>query len=156
MDVAKPGWFTSHWVHHDWCLPRRTGLQHFGIVISALTPRHFDAEIDLGVNGGRDQSLESAHEGCLQGFREIVNPSKERELHDRVSNIALVELFHKVRVKITEDATTIGDQEFSSRFGGLEADKSGGPRSTGSDKLIVHTCRTFMRIEWSVGAYIMC
>ena len=131
MNVAKPCWFSSHWVHNDWRLSRSTCLQHFGIVVSTFSPEHFDIEIDLGIDSSRYQALDSSHQWSLQWLWEIVNPPEKREFHNGITNVALVQFFHKVGVQVTEHAASVGNQEFSSFFGSLEANKGSSPRSSG-------------------------
>mmetsp|Transcript_990 Transcript_990/g.1544 ORF Transcript_990/g.1544 Transcript_990/m.1544 type:complete len:346 (+) Transcript_990:1219-2256(+) len=139
MDIAKPSRFPCHWMGNNRGLPWSTSLQHFCIVVSTFSPEHFDIEVYLGVDSSRNQALDSSHQRTLQGFWEVIDPAKEGKFHDRVTNVAIVEFFDQIRVQVLEHATSIGNQEFSTSFSGLETDKCGRSRSSGSNKFVVHT-----------------
>mmetsp|Transcript_5937 Transcript_5937/g.13190 ORF Transcript_5937/g.13190 Transcript_5937/m.13190 type:complete len:237 (+) Transcript_5937:453-1163(+) len=139
MHVAEPMRLSSHGVNQDWWLTRRPSLKHFGGIVPSLAPLHIHTEINLGVNSRSNQSLHRSHNRGTSELWQTIHPSKEWELHNRVANVAIVELFNEFWIKVTEDRATIGDEELSTRFGGFEADEGGGTRGTGSYELVVHS-----------------
>mmetsp|Transcript_20888 Transcript_20888/g.49226 ORF Transcript_20888/g.49226 Transcript_20888/m.49226 type:complete len:263 (+) Transcript_20888:960-1748(+) len=120
-------------------LTRRSSLQHSFIIVSAFSPEHVDIKVNLCVNGGRNNSSHSSHDRPLDGIWQIVDPSEKRKLHHRIANTTVVEFFHKIRIQVAENSTTIGNQKLATLFGCFETNKGCGAGGTSSNELVVHT-----------------
>lgn len=140
MNIAEPGGVTGDGVDDNGWLGGCSCLEHAGVVVSTLSPSELHIKVDLGVDGGGGCCLESPHDGFLHKAGEVVDPSKEGQLHDRVPDTTVVELFHQIRAQITKHLASVGNQELTTLLGSLETNKGCSPRSTGSHKLIVHSC----------------
>mmetsp|Transcript_38104 Transcript_38104/g.113850 ORF Transcript_38104/g.113850 Transcript_38104/m.113850 type:complete len:331 (+) Transcript_38104:825-1817(+) len=123
---------------HDGRLRGRPGLEHLCAVVSPLPPPKIDAEVHLGVDRRGGQSLDPPHDGSLHELRQAVDPTEEGQLHDGIPDVAVVETLDEVGREIAEHGPSVGDDEFSSRLGRLEADEGGGAGGAGSDELVVH------------------
>lgn len=155
MNIAKPSGITRYGVHHNGRLGRRPCLEHACIVVSASSFKQFDGKVHLGINGKRSNALEKTHDGILNRFWQVVNPSKKGQFHDGITNLTIVQFFHQVGIQIAKHATTIGHEEFSARFGRLEANKGGSTRSAGANKFIVHACGGVAKKETRVLVHVL-
>mmetsp|Transcript_17640 Transcript_17640/g.38540 ORF Transcript_17640/g.38540 Transcript_17640/m.38540 type:complete len:227 (-) Transcript_17640:565-1245(-) len=69
VDVAEPGGLSGNGMPDNRGLFRGTSLQHPFVVVSAFSPEHVDVKVYLGVDGGRNNSSHSGHDGSLDGIR---------------------------------------------------------------------------------------
>ena len=138
VDITEPSWLASHGVLDDWWLTGSSCLKHLGIVVSSFTPKHFYIKINLSIDSSGNNSLQYRHDWLLQRSK-VVDPTEERKLHDGIPDVAVVKFLYNVRIQILEHSTSIGNQEFSSLIGSLEADKGSSTRRSGSDEFVVHT-----------------
>mmetsp|Transcript_9025 Transcript_9025/g.25010 ORF Transcript_9025/g.25010 Transcript_9025/m.25010 type:complete len:454 (-) Transcript_9025:84-1445(-) len=138
VNVAKPCGLGGGGMHHNGWLRRSPSLQHFGIIVSSFSPQHFHIKVNLGIDRRRNNTLHNGHGRSLHRIGQIVNPSKKREFHNRVTNLTIVKFIHQISIQIAKHSSSIGNNEFATRFCRLEADKSCGSRGTCANKLIVH------------------
>mmetsp|Transcript_33622 Transcript_33622/g.76798 ORF Transcript_33622/g.76798 Transcript_33622/m.76798 type:complete len:401 (+) Transcript_33622:121-1323(+) len=138
VDIAEPVGLARDGMNQYRRLRRSTRLQHLHRVVPSLAPLEVDAKVYLGVDRSGRESLQCSHDARLDELGEAVDPPEERELHNRVPNIAVVQPIDKVRLQIPEDLPSVCDQELPPGLSGLEAYERSGAGCPRADELVVH------------------